>query len=213
MGKCLHHFLVADHLLYKRGLLSSCLRLQLEHGKCLFRNEACHKQGDRRDDHDRHRDPHADRQHENQCSKDGHDTGKELGKSHQKSVRELIDIRDHAAHNLSVGMSVQIFQRKLFNLLERLRPDIPDHIVGNFIVAGIHHPLCHCRQSDDDRHLSENHKDPGKVNVSLSHDPVDRLTDQNRKIQGKRHRHRRENDRCSQVSPVSSDVSQNLTQR
>ncbi len=100
MGKCLHHFLIADHLLYKRGLLSSCLRLQLEHGKCLFRNEACHKQGDRRDDHDRHRDPHADRQHENQCSEDGHDTGKELGKSHQKSVRELIDIRDNAAYNL-----------------------------------------------------------------------------------------------------------------
>ena len=76
--------------------------------------------------------------------------------------------RSHGLRSLRMNER-QIFQRKLFNLLKRLCPDIPDHIVGNFIVAGIHYPLCHCRQSDDDRHLSENHKDPGKVNGSLSH--------------------------------------------
>ena len=109
MPKGLHHLLVSDHLIDQCGLFPSRLRLKAEHGKGAFCDEPCHEKGKRRDQHHHQRDSHIRGQHEKQGAQDRHDACKQLGKSHQQSIRKLIHIRDHTAGDLSIRMIIHIF--------------------------------------------------------------------------------------------------------
>ena len=73
-------------------------------------------------------------QHKQQRPADGHETGKQLGKAHEKPVCELVHICNDPAHRLPMGMPVQIRKGQLLDVLESLLPHLPDHLEGNAVV-------------------------------------------------------------------------------
>ena len=101
--------------------------------------------------------------------------GKQLGKAHQQAVSELIHIRDHPADDIPVGMAVHIFQRQCLDMSEGLLPDIPDHTVGNFIIADIHQPLGRCRQGNHHRHPLQDTDNPLQIHLARPHSQIYRL--------------------------------------
>ena len=106
--KSLHHLLIPYHFINQGGLLPSGFRLQFKHGEGLFGDKACHKQGYRCDNHHHQGNPHIHGKHKAKGSQNRHHAGKKLGKAYQKAVRKLVHIRHHTAHDVPVGMGIQI---------------------------------------------------------------------------------------------------------
>ena len=141
MAESLHHPLISYHLINQGCLLSPRFRLQPEHGKRPLRNKSRHKKGQRRNQHHHKSNPHISSQHKENGSHNGHHPCKQLGKSHEQTVRKLIHVRNYPADNLTIRMTVNIFQRKDFNFPEGFIPDIPHNMISHFIIADIHNPL------------------------------------------------------------------------
>ena len=163
----LHNLLVLYHFFNQLRLFSPDLRLEPEHIKGLFCNKSCHKEGNRRNENYHKSNAHIYRQHKSESSHNGSHPGKELCKSHQKSVGELIHVRDHAADHISRRMPVNVFQRQDLDLAEGLVPDIPHNLIGHFIVAHIHKPLgkgCNQRTHADLNHYPEHRR---KIHLSF----------------------------------------------
>src|SRR5699024_3268727 len=98
--------------------------LELEHFVSIFCNKIRHKEGHRRHTDHHQGDPHVDGQHEKKGSEDRHHSCKELGKSHQKAIGKLVDICDETAHNISLGMAVDITQGQILHMVKGFCPYI-----------------------------------------------------------------------------------------
>ena len=133
---------IADGLVDESRLAASAFGLGREHGVGAFGDEIGHHQtqGGDDDNHQGHGD--ADAQHKDQGTEDGDQAGKKLGKAHQQAVGEGVNVRNDAADDVAVRVTVQILQRQLLDLAEGLGAHIADDVVGNLVVDGVHQPLC-----------------------------------------------------------------------
>ena len=92
-------------------------------------------------------------QHKAQSSQNRDHTGKQLRKTDQQSFCELVHIGNHPAYNIPMAMTIHIFQRKDLDFIKGFLPNIPDHMIGDLIVADIHQPLNQGSCQDDNQHL------------------------------------------------------------
>ena len=79
-------------------------------------NKACRKQAERRQTNNHQGNRQINRYHKAQCAQDRQNTGKQLGKAHQQSIRESINIGNDAADQVSRRMHVQIGKRQCLDL-------------------------------------------------------------------------------------------------
>ena len=206
MGECLHHLLITDHFINQRRLLPPHLGLHPKHVVGPAGNEPGDKQGQRRQHHNRQGDLPADGQHKQQCAQNGYNTGEQLGKAHQQTVRKLIHVRNNPADDAAGGMGVQIAQGQDLQLAKGLLPHIPDDVIGNPVVEHIHQPLGKSGAACYDADFQQQGTDAGKIHMSGCHNQINGPSDQDGQI--KRHGH------CSsgkqhgqdQQKPVSADI-------
>ena len=85
--------------------------MQLKHGKRLFGNKSRYEERKRRYQYNNTRYSNMNAEHESQSSDYRNDAGKKLRKSHQQTIGELVHIRNDAAHDFAIGMTVDVFQR------------------------------------------------------------------------------------------------------
>ena len=163
----LDHLLVSNHLVDQSGLLSSRLRLEPEHVKRPLCDKVCHHKGHRSDQDYNKRDFHIDGKHKAEGAYDRGDSSKELSKSHQEAVCELIHVCNDTADHVSVWMAVNILQRQDLNLPESLVPDVSDHLISHLVIAHIHQPLCQRRDQRTDSDLKHYPEHAGEIHISL----------------------------------------------
>ena len=120
-------------------------------------------------------------QHDDQCSQNGHNTGKELCKAHQKTVCKLIHICDHTTDNLTVRMRIYIFQRQILQLVKGFLPNIPYYMIGYFIIDLVHNPLPNSRDQNKDTDRKQIAFDRSEMHTGL-YNLVNGTADQNRYI-------------------------------
>ena len=120
-------------------------------------------------------------QHDDQCSQNGHNTGKELCKAHQKAIRKLIHIRDHTTDDLTVRMRIYIFQRQILQLVKGFLPDIPYYMIGYFIIDLVHDPLQNSRDQNKHTNRKQIALDRSEMHTGL-YDLVNGTADQDRYI-------------------------------
>ena len=77
------------------------------------------KNGKRRDEHHHERHGQVDGKHKRERAHDGNNTGKELREALQQAVTHLVDIVDHAAHEVAVSMAVDKAERHAAELVAR----------------------------------------------------------------------------------------------
>ena len=87
------------------------LRLQPEHSISPACDKLCHQKGYRSQDNNYQCDRQADTHHKKDRAQNGQYTGKQLGKSHQKTIGKDIRIRSDTAHIITMGMGINIFDR------------------------------------------------------------------------------------------------------
>ena len=151
-----------------------------------------------------------DGKHKPQRPQNRQHAGKQLSKAHQKAVGKLIHVGDHPADDLPVAVAVQIFKRQYLQAVKRLPSDVADYVVGDRVVADVHQPLSQGRRRHQNGDPFSDRQDPGKIHPPRAHDQVYRLPGQHRHIQGKQHRHGREQKTEPQKEPIAPQVTQNL---
>ena len=149
-----------------------------------------------------------DGEHKAKCPGNRRNTCKKLGESHEKPVRKLIHIRDHTAYHLPVGVTVDVFKRQDLNFLKRFVSDIAHDLIGHFVVAYIHQPLCQsgnqCAHSDTDHHLNR----AGDIHMPWAYDMVHRLPRQLGNIKRKRHGNCRKKNGKHRKDTVSPEIAE-----
>ncbi len=191
-GEGLYDLLIPDHFFYKGGLLSPGFRLQLKHGIGPGGYKTGHQEGNRRDTDHHQRNGNIGDQHKNQRSQNGQHPGKQLGKAHQEAVCKGVHIRHDPAHNIAVSMGVKVLQRQLLQLVECIFPNILHHMIGDMIIAGVHHPLSNGGNGHGCDYLHHNGKDALKVHRALSQKQIHRIACENGNIECQSHGHRRQ---------------------
>ena len=88
------------------------------------------------------------RQHEQQRAENRQDAGEQLCKAHEQTVRELIDVGDHAADRNAGRLPVEVGEGKLLDAADCPVPDVLDNLICDFIVRHTHDPLCKCGDAD-----------------------------------------------------------------
>ena len=74
-------------------------------------------------------------------------------------------------------MSVNVFEGQDLYLFKCLVSNIPHDLIGQFIVADVHNPLCQCGDPDHDRHFDQNCNQSVKIDITFSNDAIHRFTD------------------------------------
>ena len=92
-----YQLLVGNHFLRKAGQLSLDGGLSPEMLVGIFGDKGGHEQGKGGQHHHQQGYPHIDGQHENQSAQNGDHAGKQLGKTLQKPVGNLVNVVDHPA--------------------------------------------------------------------------------------------------------------------
>ena len=137
IAKCLNHFLISNHFLDQCSLTSTGITLCTEHLEGMGGDEFCHKKAHRSQDNDHQCDPHIFGKHEDQSSDDGDDTGKQLCKSKEHTIRKNIRIRNDTADDITGAVSVQVGQRKFLDMADGFRTDILYCAVGHTVVDDV----------------------------------------------------------------------------
>ena len=106
-----NHMLIANQLFHQAGHLGAGLALHLEHRIGMGGNEPRHKDGQWRQRHDHQRNAPVNENHHAQRAKNRQHAGKQLGKTHQQTVAELLYIGGDAADSVAGAVGVHIFQR------------------------------------------------------------------------------------------------------
>lgn len=75
------------------------------------------KNGKRRDEYHHKRHGQVDGKHKRERANDGDNTGEELREALQQTVAHLVDVVDHAAHKVAVGMAVDKAERHAAELI------------------------------------------------------------------------------------------------
>ena len=208
--KGLDNLLPLNHLIDQAGLLSPDLRLFAEHGIGMRRNIPGHQEGERRQSNHCNGNSDVDGQHEAERTQNGNHSREQLCKAHQKTVRKLIGVRDHAALDFSVGMGINIGKRELFNLMKSIVPDVPHNVIGHLVVAQVHQPLSKAGEHGADRYFDDDTDDSRKLHFSRTDHKVHNFTGQLRNIQLQRHRHKGKCKRKPEENTIASEIAQNL---
>lgn len=87
---------------------------------------------------------------------------------------------------------------------------IPDHMVGDTVVDGVHHPLEHRSDSDDDSRFHEYLRHIGEVNIVLACDLVDGVSNEDRRVERQSHDDHCKYHRNGDEKSVPSDVVEHL---
>ena len=132
---------IANRFIDQPHLLTSGLGLQAEHGIGTLGDEIGHqqRQGCNADNHQRN--SPMDRQHDQQCANNGHNSGKQLGKAHEQTVSKGVHVRNHAADDIALTVLIQIRKRQRLDMGECLIADIAGDLIGHAVIDFIHHPL------------------------------------------------------------------------
>ena len=182
----LDHLGVADHLVDVGGHLATGLGLQAEHVVCALGDEPRHEQRQRRDHHHHQRDGPVADQHDDQRSGDGQRAGEQLCEAHQQALGELVGVGDDAADDLAVRMGVDVAQRQLGDLAQRVLAQIPHHVERDAVVDDVHQPLDHGGGRHADQDAGEDGHDGGEVHAGIQN-LVDGVARQHGHIQRQRH--------------------------
>ena len=130
-----------DKLLLAHVLLDMAAKLTLNtllRRKALvgeFGDGAGRKDGERRDEHHYERHGQVDGKHKRERANDGNNTGEELREALQQTVAHLVDVVDHAAHKVAVGMAVDKAERHAAELVARLHAHVAHRLVGQAVDA------------------------------------------------------------------------------
>ena len=93
------------------------------------------KNGKRRDEHHHERHGQVDGEHKRERAHDGDNAGEKLGKALKQTVAHLIDVVDHTAHKVAVGMTVDKAERHAAELIARLHAHVAHRLVGQAVDA------------------------------------------------------------------------------
>ena len=206
MTECLYHFLSFDHLIDKCSLLAADFGLHMEITIRFLCDKTCHYKAERCDAHNDERDRHIDIQHKTQCSEDRQNSGKKLGKSHQKSVCKLLYIGDHTADQISGRMCIQIRNRQSLDLGDRCISQVTTDIISDLVIADTKDPL------GDRRHGSRCHDHPydrrhtRKIYFSDSDHMVNSISGQDWHIELGCNRKSGKNQTAYNIKPVFSNM-------
>ena len=146
----LNDLLTADHLVDKRGLLSSRLGLESEHIVGVLCDESRGEQRERR--YKQHDEGYSGvyREHEADRSEYRRGSRKELRKAHQQSVGKGVGVGDDAADDLARRVRVEVGERQALDLFKGFVADIADDAVGDPVVQRVHQPLSRRDESGAD---------------------------------------------------------------
>ena len=113
------------------------------------------KNGKRRDKHHHKRHGQVNGEHKRERANDGDNACEKLGKALQQTVAHLVDIVDHAAHEVAVGMAVDKAERHAAELVARLHAHVAHRLVGQTVDAVALQPLEGRGTYDDNRELGD----------------------------------------------------------
>ena len=99
------------------------------------------KNGKRRDEHHHERHGQVDGEHKRERAHNGDNAGKELREALQQTVAHLVDVVDHAAHEVAVSMAVDKAERHAAELIARLHAHVAHRFVGQAVDAVALQPL------------------------------------------------------------------------
>ena len=208
MPEGLHDLQISDHLFREGRDLAAALRLMPEESIGVLRDLPRHHEAERGQQNDEQRDERLDRKHEHEGAEDGQYARKQLRESHQQALRELIDVRDHAAREVARRVRVEVADRQLLDVIEGLRTDVLHHAEGHDVVDVVHDPLRERRHEDHEAHPLEDLQERRPVDLPRTDDRVDRLSGQDRDVERQHHGHRREQDAEDHVSAIVLDIVQ-----
>ncbi len=135
IGKGVDKLLLAHVLLDMAAklTLNTLLRRKALVGE-LGNSTSC-KNGKRRDEYHHERHGQVNGEHKRERAHDGNNTGEELREALQQTVAHLVDVVDHAAHKVAVGMAVDKAERHAAELIARLHAHIAHRLVGQAVDA------------------------------------------------------------------------------
>ena len=183
-----------DKLLLAHVLLDMAAKLALDAllGRKAFVGElgdgAGRKDGERCDEHHHERHGQVNGEHKRERAHDGDDAGKELCKALQQAVTHLIDVVDHAAHKVAVGMAVDKAERHAAELVARLHAHVAHRLVGQTVDAVALQPLEGRCSHHDEREFGNERQQRVEVHPPGGGDQVDALADENRCVELQNHR-------------------------
>ena len=179
----LHDLLIFDHFVRIAGFRAAGLALRFKVTVGTVGDKARQKKRKRRQNDNGRRDQRVHREHENERRENGEHTREKFGKAHQKAVRKPVHVLHHPADKVSRGMRVQIGKREHLNMGEQTDTEILRDRIDDLVVENGLEPAGERRCGDRGGHLNEYRHKAVEIDVVLSDDEVDRLTDEDRKIQ------------------------------
>ena len=98
-------------------------------------------------------------------------------------------------------------------MVESPRPDVHGHPVGDMVVDGIHQPLGRRGRRNHHNHYPENPKQSRKIHLSLSHNQIHRIADEDGDVKSQSHCHCCQNQGKEHQQAVCADVGQHSLYR
>lgn len=173
------------------------------------------KNGKRRDEHHHERHGQVDGKHKRERAHDGNNTGKELREALQQAVTHLVDIVDHAAHEVAVSMAVDKAERHAAELVARLHAHVAHRFVGQAVDAVALQPLEGRGSHHDEREFGDKRQQRVEVHLPDGNDQVDALADENGRVELQNHgdggTHKRRNKRNAMRTNVAHQTASHRT--
>ena len=103
-------------------------------------------------------------------------------------------------------MPVHIGQRKFFQVVEGLDPQIPDNPVGDLIVDMVHDPLGNSGDGHRDQNPRDHGQKPGEIHLVFPNDIIHAPPGEDGDIEGQPYRQGRQKKGEDHQRPVGTDV-------
>ena len=120
----------------------------------------------------------------------------------------LVDVVDHAAHKVAVGMAVDKAERHAAELIARLHTHVAHRFVGQAVDAIALQPLEGRSTYDDNRELGNERQQRIEVHLPGGDDKVDALANENGRVELQNHRDGSTQKRCRKRDAVRTDIAQ-----
>ena len=183
IGKRVHELLLAHILLDMTAelALDALLRRKALVGE--LSDGAGRKDGKRRDEHYHERHGQVDGEHKRERAHNGDNAGEELREALQQTIAHLIDVVDHAAHKVAVGMAVDKAEWHAAEFVARLHAHVAHRLVGQAVDAVALQPLERRGTHHDDRKPGDKRQQRIEVHLPGGNDEVDALADKNGRVE------------------------------
>ena len=142
------------------------------------RDEAGGEHGERRDAYDDEGDLPAQHEQDDEHAEDGRNARQQLREAQQKSVRELLRIRQDDARDFAVRAGVEIFEGQPLELCKGVLADAGEHMKDDAVVDEAERVLRGERHGDAGADGGKETKDAVIVDLPLPDDAIDRLADE-----------------------------------